>query len=319
MRIYKKILTGLAIALVAATGVILVYSHTNQQVKAGALDNVWGFAWSDLMGWVSFNNTSSGGGNSYGVNITDNGATGVFSGYAWSEHAGWITFNEADLGSCPTAPCRAWVDKSDGLVYGWGKILTTGDWVRLRGNGCNVSIDRNTGDFSGWAWGGETTGWLSFNAVNDSCPYPYKVQTSFKFNTKPTVSISSNPSLVNECTNPAYSFSWTFSDPDIGDTQSAYQVQVVKTSNATWVAGSGEFDETASSPSQTKEILLSPSPGLNQLGYNTAYQWRVRVWDSGGLASDWAYGNNFTTPLHIYPTPDFTWSPQVPFTNQTVQ
>jgi len=85
------------------------------KVEAGAEHNVSGWAWSENVGWISFNSTncdvdgdgvyegsnegggatpaptdcpSSGTVNSYGVKIDP--STGGFSGYAWSENIGWI-------------------------------------------------------------------------------------------------------------------------------------------------------------------------------------------------------------------------------------
>lgn len=298
------------IFLVLVAGIFgLFYGNNLKEVKADISENVSGFAWSGLMGWISFNNTSGLGPNDYGVHITDNGATGIFSGYAWSNNAGWIDFNETHLTGCPSGTCRVWVDKATGLVYGWAKFLTTGDWIRLRGNGCNVSISKAIGaegDFSGWAWGGETAGWMSFNNF-----VYYKVQTLFDMNTKPTVVVASppNPATTNLCSNPAYNFSWIFSDADVGDIQSQYQLQV-----------GGEVDMTTITSAGSKEILLAKSPGLNQLGYNTAYDWRVRVWDNhpNGVSA-WANGNNFTTPQHIYPTPKFDWKPKPIIKDQLIQ
>ncbi|MDD4989816.1 MAG: hypothetical protein PHW31_00710 [Candidatus Pacebacteria bacterium] len=302
-----------------------------KNAQAGSGQNVSGFAWSKNVGWISFNNLSGGGSNNYGVNITDSGTTGIFSGYAWSNSAGWLTFNESDLTGCPVSPCRAWVDKATGQVNGWAKFLLTGDWIRLRGSGCNVSVSKATGDFSGWAWAGETGGWVSFNCsqteTGNICPLAnYKVATSFDMNIKPTVAVgpAPNPASVNLCSTPAYSFSWIFSDMDSGDTQSQYQLQVDKEGTFSSF-GPGEVDITASKSAQsgelqTKDVLLARNPGIGQLDYNsTNYKWRVRVWDNWGGVSSWANGNNFTTPIHVYPTPDFTWKPQTIVKDQLVQ
>lgn len=301
-----------------------------KDIKAGAGENVWGFAWSDNVGWISFNNTSGGGANNYGVNITDNGTTGTLSGYAWSNNAGWISFNAGDLTGCPTAPCLALVNKANGQVSGWAKFLTTNDWIRLRGNGCNVSINRETGDFFGWAWGGETGGWISFNCNqvetgNICASTNYKVSTSFLMNIIPTVTLgpAPNPAGVNFCSNPAYSFSWIFNDVDISDTQSQYQLQVDK--EGTFVAfEAGEVNITVPATAargvlQTREILLANNPSINQLAYNTNYKWRIRVWDNWGGVSAWVNGANFNSPIHVYPSPDFTWKPTTIIKDQLVQ
>ncbi|MDO8524574.1 MAG: hypothetical protein Q7R99_03020 [bacterium] len=315
----------------------LLYKNQTKIVEAGAGQNVSGFAWSSNLGWISFNNTSGGGGNNYGVNIVDNGNTGLFSGYAWSSSAGWIDFNPPDLANCPDAPSpcqRATVDKITGQVSGWAKILTTNDWVRLRKTGANafgVSISKATGtegDFLGWAWGGETAGWMSFNCsqaeTGSICPSAnYKVITSFDMNIKPTVAVGAppNPVSVNLCSNPAYNFSWVFSDLDVGDTQRQYELQVDREGTfASFVAG--EVDITAITSAQSKEILMAKTPGLNQLGYNTPYYWRIKVWDNKDRPSSesaWSNVGNFTTPTHIYPTPYFDWSPKPIIKDQLIQ
>ncbi len=330
-RIFK--ITIASLAGIVLTGFVLLayfYILPLKDIKAGAGENVWGFAWSDNVGWISFNNTSGGGANNYGVNITDNGSTGTLSGYAWSNNAGWISFNSADLVGCPTAPCLAVVSKTTGQVSGWAKFLTTGDWIRLRNNGCNVAINKGTGDFYGWAWGGETGGWISFNCnqaeTGNICPSTnYKVATSFDMNIKPTVTLGSAPNPVgnNFCSNPAYSFSWIFNDADVADTQSQYQLQIDKEGTFT-AFGAGEVDIAVSAVSaqgltQTRQVLLANNPGVGQLGYNTNYKWRIRVWDNWSGVSAWVNGINFNSPVHIYPSPDFNWKPLTIVKDQLVQ
>jgi len=103
-------------------------------------------------------------------------------------------------------------------------------------------------------------------------------------------------------------FSWTFTDPD-GDSQSAYQVQVDNNSNfSSPEVDSGKINSSSNS--------YTPQTGLN---YNTTYYWRVMVWDSKGAQSLWSYGPSFTTPKHLWPTPDFTFSPEKPYLGQVVQ
>jgi len=95
---------------------------------AGTGDNVSGWAWSENVGWISFNcyNDYNGDGaledhcssSNYGVRI--NPSTKVFSGYTWSENIGWITFNESELSECPVSPCRAWFDPSNN-VHDWAR------------------------------------------------------------------------------------------------------------------------------------------------------------------------------------------------------
>lgn len=173
------------------------------KVEAGASQNVTGWAWSENVGWTSFNSfdcdsdkngfTDSGacsGDNTtttafdYGVNISPLTGTGIFSGYAWSENVGWVSFNRTDTGNPPSAPFNggsgpiAQVDWSTGNVTGWARVLSqTGDgWIKLSDdsigvwNGKGVKIDTTTGKFSGYAWSSDSVGWISFNCITDgSC------------------------------------------------------------------------------------------------------------------------------------------------------
>ena len=104
--------------------------------------------------------------------------------------------------------------------------------------------------------------------------------------------------------------SWTFTDPDSGDTQSAYQVQVDNNSNF-----SSPEDDSGKVNSSSNSYVTP----LGKLAYNTTYYWRLMVWDSKDLASSWISGPSFTTPKHAYPTIDFSWTPQEPSVDELVQ
>ena len=322
----KVLFLSLFIVIILFIGFFgLFYKNNLKEVKADALDNVSGFAWSSDIGWISFNNSSGGGGKNYGVNIDDNGATGLFKDYAWSSNVGWIGFNPLDwVGVCPAslAPCsQATVDKKTGEVSGVAQFLRTGDWVRLRGNGCNVSIDKGTGDFSGYGWGGETAGWMNFNGVS------YKVHTSFDMNIRPTVSGMAVVPGDMCAIPPSYNFFWVFNDEDAGDTQDKYQIQIAKQANnwAGWVAGPGEFDSgIVTSGTQNKTVNLVKNPLVSgSRDYNNTYKWRVKVWDNQGRPSsesNWFDGSAvFSTPIHVSPTPNFDWKPKPIIKDQQIQ
>jgi hypothetical protein len=94
-----------------------------EKVEAGATDNVRGWAWSETIGWISFNRINCDADDNgfsdgipagcppagtpipnYGVDI-DN-VTGNFSGFAWSENIGWIRFDPpAPYPFCPPSTC----------------------------------------------------------------------------------------------------------------------------------------------------------------------------------------------------------------------
>ncbi|MBI2888924.1 MAG: hypothetical protein HYY60_01295 [Parcubacteria group bacterium] len=137
----KIILASFALVLfVAALSSLGGFSADS--VRAAAGDNVFGFAWSDNIGWISFNSTdcdtnddglidnSNCGsiGNSiasYGVNIAS--ATGAFSGYAWSDNIGWINF-APDASGAPESPkTGVFVDFAAGVskpVTGWARACS---------------------------------------------------------------------------------------------------------------------------------------------------------------------------------------------------
>ncbi len=74
---------------------------------ADATGALSGFAWNDLVGWISFcggqNSAVCPGSVSYDVSIDSNGN---FNGWAWNDLAGWISFNCSNPGggNCSAAP-----------------------------------------------------------------------------------------------------------------------------------------------------------------------------------------------------------------------
>ena len=277
--------------------------------------NVWGWAWSENIGWLSFscrNTMAEGAGINYGVDIAT--TTGIFSGYAWSENIGWLQLNP--LGPYPALPnYSVKVDLATQKVTGWARFLNFGDgwdgWVKFGYGPQGNYIDSN-GDFHGWTWGSDVVGWISLNHADSEAGGKslYKVKTTFSFNQPP----SATDLQVNQpdyCTVPwaAAIFSWQFSDPN-GDSQSAYQVQV-------------DNDSNFSSPENDSGKVISSSNSYatpsGKLSFSATYYWRIMVWDSKDVSSSWVSGPSFTTPKHAYPSIDFTWTPQNPTVNEDTQ
>jgi len=102
--------------------------------QAANEDNVGGFAWSENIGWISFNNSTidgvagGGGATNYGVGIDQN--TGVMSGYAWSENIGWISFNAGDVEGCNGCTGNACLPTVATEADGAGNHIITG-WARV--------------------------------------------------------------------------------------------------------------------------------------------------------------------------------------------
>lgn len=108
------------------------------------------------------------------------------SGYAWSENVGWISFQET--GPFPTVaagddyPYSPRVDVASGEIRGWARIMSmpqaganaggwTG-WIRLHSDSHSpapygVKIDYTVGKISGYAWS-EELGAIKFNGTNGS-------------------------------------------------------------------------------------------------------------------------------------------------------
>ena len=134
-----------------------------------------------------------------------------------------------------------------------------------------------------------------------------------------TFSVNYSPSAINLSASqpnycligPAATFSWTFSDSDAGDTQSAYQVQVATNPG---FSGPG----TVVDSNKVSSASNSYATGSGKLVYDTKYYWRVKVWDNHDLVSGWASGADFTTPKHTYPTVNFSWTPLNSSVNEDV-
>lgn len=95
-----------------------------------------------------------------------------------------------------------------------------------------------------------------------------------------------------------------FSDPDSGDVFTAYQIQVRKVSDQTSFWDPGQVATT--SGEQTAGQATVTYAGTT-LVHATAYEWRVRVQDAGGLWSDYTSWRSFTP--NLTPNPPTLTSP----------
>lgn len=140
----------------------------------------------------------------YGVSLDIE--TNNLWGYAWSSNVGWVSFNSADVASCPNAPdCQPRLVESScsgGFcdIEGWARVLAHGagweGWIRLADTNYQVYLDSNTipVEFYDWAWSDAVAGWISFNCKNQvSCAVSdYQVRIG-NFNREPIASIACNP------------------------------------------------------------------------------------------------------------------------------
>ena len=180
LKIWKASLV--AIAAIILIGSAVVFYELKKETKisqAGAGHNVLGFAWSENIGWISFNSSNCdtdsnsfidtdaigqgcGGDNStdavfdYGVNV-DLAGNGSFSGYAWSSNIGWISFDKTIAGNPPGAPYNAGetfmakLNTGTGELSGWARALSACQDDLWDGTKCTgVGAGDKSGGWDGW-------------------------------------------------------------------------------------------------------------------------------------------------------------------------
>ena len=168
------LISTLSIFAIVFAAVVLsgLPSILKAQSSPGSEHNVYGFAWSENYGWISFRSSDVSSPYDYGVDLST--TTGALSGYAWSDGIGWISFNSNDGVSCG-AP--ATVNMTTGALSGYAKATTAAGngCVSLSGSQYGVTYDATTTQtFSGFAWN-DVFGWISFNSNDDSNTGSYAV------------------------------------------------------------------------------------------------------------------------------------------------
>src|SRR5690606_4075122 len=112
-------------------------------------------------------------------------SVGQFSGYAWSNNLGWLSFNQSDVSGCfargvrnDATPAKILTTPEPNGAYpviGWGRFLSGGDIASDDFDGCvsfrsyqnTVYVNPTTGLLEGFAWGDHpVVGWL--NSINVS-------------------------------------------------------------------------------------------------------------------------------------------------------
>ncbi|MBM3281642.1 MAG: hypothetical protein FJY91_02805 [Candidatus Harrisonbacteria bacterium] len=146
---------------------LIFLSFTFAHFSSAAMIDLSGFAWSENIGWIKFKDAR------YGVRIDD--VTGAISGYAWSSNLGYLDFSYANFDknnntfSGEARICSAY--QNEASCSGPLKNNLGGFEGRLKLSGANYGIRRSlnitTGcSLSGYAWGGDVVGWVSFRGNN---------------------------------------------------------------------------------------------------------------------------------------------------------
>lgn len=219
------------------------------QAQASGDRPLYGWAWSNSstggVGWISFNcanpEVNSCATAPYSVILK---ADNTLTGYAWvnprdgsanSNNIGWLQFG--GLSGCPGGgSCTAQL--SGTTLTGWARFVTATNassagwdgWVKLSGTATNgsaygVTMNTTTGAFSGYAWGGETVGWIDFNPrLNGVTPPPQCQDPQHigvcdqEHSTNLATSCSASPSgpLTLTDASPTVSVTWTATAPSTG-------------------------------------------------------------------------------------------------------
>ena len=157
-----------------------IYLSFAPSAYAGADHNVFGSAWSDNIGWISFNSCTNPSPNfvgstcgTYGYGVLLDKTTLEVSGTAWNNNVGWISFDPSKWGGCPPgmSSCGSFVNK-------W----KSGGWARV----VSAKSGANTGGFDGWISLGGSTYEAPFDMTVDisaSMPADYADNTIFRINT----------------------------------------------------------------------------------------------------------------------------------------
>ena len=144
-------------------------------VFPAAAGSVFGYAWSENIGWIKLD------GPGYGVEVND--TTGDFSGYAWSPNIGWISFSGPKLNFSSdqvSGSARACAGAANSNSCSGGANPNAGGWDGLiKFSGSNYGVKRIIGPagctLEGYVWGATNVGWVKFGgptyqAVVNACP-----------------------------------------------------------------------------------------------------------------------------------------------------
>lgn len=113
----------------------------------------------------------------YGVHVPQ--TDGDLNGYAWSENLGWVSFQSADLGGCPSAPCAARREGDE--IHGWARVVNIpaagsnaggyGGWIKLHSEsgdavsyGWDIDTVPSPDEVNGYIWSSEF-GWIDAKTV----------------------------------------------------------------------------------------------------------------------------------------------------------
>lgn len=308
--------------LLAAAVFASYYFSVSQlpRAEASATDSLSGYAWSDNIGWISFNctNTNSCATSNYGVTV--NPTTGTMSGYAWSDNVGWFSFQPTDVAGCPQAPCTPKVDRAAGAATGWFRALANGGgwdgWVRLDG------VTASGAAFSGYAWGSDVVGWVSMSGVLSTLAAP-----TVSCSGAPSTAYTGQPVTWSSSVSGgsgSYTYSWSGTDGLSGtsasvqktySTEGAKQAMVAVTDTISGETASGSCNAGVGVNIQACTATLTANPMTVSDGQNTTLSWNV---PGGSACAASCSGSGFNTGGALSGSANASILPAPPSTSYTL-
>ncbi len=347
MVFFKKLFLVLFLALLGGLVASFIFiADPPKNEIASAIDlgtpakNIFGWAWSDNIGWISFNCVQSfcsenrtircdsdsdcsgtcefdtvdcSDTSNYGVSY--NSSTRALSGYAWGDNIGWISFDREETGNPPEDPYVSGGGpiayyNADGTVTGWAKIINMSSdtgWIKFNHGRANpVTVLNN--EFLGWAWNGDDNGTPADTSDDLGIGW-----ISFNCANQSECGTSNYKTYINN-TPVASDLSAELSAPCGGGEISAI---------LSWSYDDGDEGATDQYAYEievrssggalvldTGKVIASTNQKIMDSGldYNQTYDWQVKVWDNYNLVSEWATAQ-FYTPDHEFPSAEFTWGP----------
>lgn len=167
MNILSKINWKIGSTVMLAFAILLTGLYSVRAVTGDR--QLGGFAWSDTIGWISFDDSP--------VIVS---TSGNISGLAWSDNIGWVKFG--GLSSYPNSTYGTVAKLSGTDLEGWARacagtangdcstMSSRGDgwdgWISLKGSNYGVTLNPSTNNFDeSFAWGSDVVGWLDWGLV----------------------------------------------------------------------------------------------------------------------------------------------------------
>ena len=279
---------GLGIIILFSILYIASYNFANSGASDNISGFAWGAENNGGMGWLSFNDGGGSVNYGVTIDTTNGSTKGDITGYAWAGNSvdssvngyGWLKFG--GLSGIQIRPgiisedakfagnsnnltgwarfCAVYQSGCSGNYYhGSGPVnnnLSTNPylggwdgWVSLSGTSPDYGVKLSGDTFSGYAWGGDVVGWISFNcATGGNClTVDYKVKRDAV--AVPSVTITSSPPIVYSGN--SFTISWDGTNLNNNNCQT-----VAEKNNQNW-ASSGW---PTSKPSSDGDFVEPSSP-----------------------------------------------------------